>query len=262
MTTMTPSRPLHTTGATAELFADSFDSWIEPAEALSHDISAPSATNAMKWTVWTENDAGSDWPAEAAEVFQPVETSRNAERALRGFALFIVGLTGLVLLASLFSFGVSRLRRPLPLSSALPKISTQQRARWQNAITQNAFEFARLQAKSQGHSLSANEKQSAAQKAILQTVNAGGPDYSNFAAAKTAGAVNNTLWNLASQGAARGGTLPIRAAHRVAARTYSAPVRHTRVAHTKRRPAPQRHAVILGRGPVREDTSSIIVIRD
>lgn len=275
MTTMTSSKPFNNNGGKAELFADSFDSWIEPAEATSHDKPAvkpsvvsqspvPDATNSMKWAVWTESQPTTDWPAEAVDIFENPAPARPVERLMRGTAWAVAGLVALLLIVSLFSLALSRLRQPAVTRSALPKISMQKRLSWHKVMEQNAFDLARWQAKNKGRTLSANEKQGAAQKSLLQTVNAGGPDYASFSAAKTAGALDNTLWTLALKGATKGGTLPPPVVRRATTTARRVSVRRTRVARLspRRTPETQPQAVILGRGPVRENSRAIIVIRD
>jgi hypothetical protein len=219
-------------------------------------------TDTIKWTTWTDSEVITDWPTVNDNVFEAALPKRSAERLLRGVAWAVAGLVVLTLIVSLLSFGVARWRQRAPKSNAIPAIPAQKRVAWQKVMAQKAFQLARSQAKAQGRSLSANEKQLAAQKAVLQTVNAGGPDYANFAAAKSAGVVNSTLWNLAFDGAVRGGTLPPVVHQASVAKSRAVPRRRIRVARTSRRRTPEKQAVILGRGPVREDTNSIIVIRD
>ena len=82
--------------------------------------------------------------------------------------------------------------------------------------------------------------------------------------AKMAGVVDSKLWNLALNSTLRGGTLPaqktMRRARVIASRIALRP--RVRMARRIRRPARQKQAVILGRGPVHEDRASIILIGD
>lgn len=272
MTTMTPLETDNTFGPKAELFADSFDSWIEAnkqkkfeADAIIDEnaVENSSGNSAMKWSAWAEDETLNNWPAESVEVFDAPTTARPKEVLLRHIAYFVTGLT-VFLLLSLLCLSVAHWKRKTVVVSAVPTVSTQKRASWQKVMRQNAFDEARTQARLQKRSLSAHEKQGAAQKALLETINTDGPDYANFAAAKKAGAVNGNLWALAWTGAIQGGELPRATATKKAnyAAARRTPTRRVRVAHNARRSVSQKHAVILGRGEVRENTSSIILIRD
>jgi hypothetical protein len=251
-------------GARVEVFADSFDSWIEPGQENAPQASAESAqgaTNTMKWTTWAEADPTGDWPAEAVEVFATTAPARRGERLMRGAAYAVGGLVASLLLAGLLLSSVARWRRSTLPPTAVVAISMQQRLAWQKVVAQNAFDLARSQARAKGHSLSAIEKHGAAQKAVLQTVNTGGPDYRSLVSAKAAGAIDKKLWSLAISGASRGGNLPRVAVQHRAVTTVRSSARRVRVARTVRR-APEKQAVILGHGPVREATDSIILIHD
>lgn len=289
MTTMTPPETNNAFGSKAELFADSFDSWIEADKQKSLGVDAMVNENAagqpaplfeqasggqmksanlsgnstMKWSAWAEDETLHNWPTEAVEVFDAPTTARPREVLLRRVAYFVTGLTAFLLM-SLLCLSLTNWKRKTVVISTSPVISTQKRALWQNVVQQNAFKEARTQARLQKRSLSIHEKQGAAKKAVLETINTAGPDYVNFAAAKKAGAVNSNLWTLAWSGAIRGGELPRAVARRtpIYTTTRHALTRRVRVARAVRRSVPQKQAVILGRGPVRENTNSIILIRD
>jgi len=270
----------------ADLFADSFDDWIEPKKKLPGETNdSPDATNnTTRWAAWPSVerfDSGSD---KKAEVTEREVTERSASTPL-GFASRrrVAGLTAfalgaLLLIAPLLSSLLQFTLWPRPISAstmpALPTVSQQKQEAWQQVVGENAFQIARAQASQQKRNLNPRQSYALAQKAVLQTINAGGPDYENFAQAEMAGVVDSKLWNLAWNGTLRGGTLPgdtlrgdtlpsqktMRRAGVIPSRV--APRPGVRMARRIRRPVPQKQAVILGRGPVREDKASIILIRD
>lgn len=135
MTIMTSSKAFANNGSAAELFADSFDSWIEPSEATpqnqsSENTSAVPATNDMKWVAWTESAISAKGPTENVEVLKPRSpryAARSGERWLRGVAWAVGGLVGLLLIVSLL-FTFARARKPVAIKTALPKTTTMKRA--------------------------------------------------------------------------------------------------------------------------------------
>ena len=198
--TMTSSKAFNKSGSRADLFADSFDSWIETSEATSQDSppkNAPDAIDTMKWSAWTESEVVSDRSSESDGNFGTAVPMRRAERLLNGVAWAVAALTALLLIVSLLSFGMARLRRPAPIAKATAIISA--------------------------------SKSTA--KSNTQSV-----------------------------------TLPAPIVRRVAvskiSKTRSAPKFRAKMARVTQRRAPEPQAIILGRGPVREDTRSIILIHD
>jgi hypothetical protein len=260
---ITPSKIYHP--ATADLFADSFDDWIEPKRQAPND--ELESVNVSKWAAWPSVDTPDSWSEqneETAERATPTSSSSERWRRFMGWAALGSGVLLLFvpLLSSLFATVFPRPTTPAPALTGSLKVSAQKRMLWQKAIVQNAFEMARWQAKRQNRNLNAGQRLNVAQKAVLLTVNTNGPDYENFAHAKTTGIVDGTLWNLALTHALRGGILPPRQTVRHTRVSMPRTVRRVRVARSIRRRTPQKHAIILGRGPIREDSASIILIRD
>lgn len=263
----TSSKTYNPAQAPADLFADSFDDWIEPKTQAPKD--ELESVNVTKWAAWASVDIANSWPEEKEEAAERATFALSStERRRRFIGWASLGLGVLLLFVPLLSslFGAV-LSLQMPSASALPvapKISAQKRMLWRKAIVQNAFEMAHWQVKQQNRNLNAGQRLYLAQKAVLQTINTNGPDYESFAQAKTAGVVDSTLWNLALTHTGRGGILPqrqtVRHAHVNRSRTLKR--QHMRVARSPRRRAPQSQVMILGRGPVREDRASIILIRD
>ena len=251
----------------ADLFADSFDDWIEPQKKLPGETS--DSLDATKWAAWPSAEVFNSWSEEketGAEESASTPLHSKSRRRMAGLAALALG--GLLLIAPMLSFLLQFILSNRPLSAStmtpLPKVSQQKREAWQQIVGGNAFQIARAQARQQKRNLNIRQRQALAQKAVLQTINAGGPDYENFAQAKMAGVVDSRLWNLALSSTLRGGTLPsqktMRRTRVIASRV--APRPRVRIARRIRRPARQKQAVILGRGPIREDRASIILIRD
>ena len=263
------SQTHHPINAPTELFADSFDEWIEP---KNHTPGAgPDSITAAKWTAWPSVE-GLNSRLDETDIItaEPALTPPRSKHRQRNAGFMTLGLGALLLIAPLLQSKFSRqsvFSRQLVSASAmtgLAKVSMQKRMIWQKAVAHNAFEMARWQARRQKHNLNTHQRYALTQKAVLQTINTGGPDYENFSQAKTAGVVDSKLWNLAWSNILRGGTLPpqktVRHTPIIAQRITKRPA--VRVARRIRRRAPQKQAVILGRGPVREDSASIILIRD
>jgi hypothetical protein len=260
---ITPSKIYHP--ATADLFADSFDDWIEPKRQAPND--ELESVNVSKWAAWPSVDIPDSWSeenGETAERATPAPSSSERWRRLMGWAALGLGVLLLFvpLLSSLFLTVFPRPTRPASALTGSLKVSAQKRMLWQKAIVQNAFEMARWQARQQNRNLNAGQRLHVAQKAVLLAINTNGPDYQNFAHAKTMGIVDGTLWNLALAHASRGGILPQRQTVRHARVSRPRTVSRMRVARSVPRRKPQKHVMILGRGPIREDSASIILIRD